>query len=164
MTLTTVIVKWTGPLSYEEVCHSEDKNGLYLLVGKQKYEREDDVQYCGITEGFFCDRINSKHHKLDLIRRDTLSIWLGTVAFPRRFDRRHLEIAEHCLISFWSMAMNERKMYYPRRPVCFISQWQSPAGRVRLKRPAVLREFPDVMWWDLERWRSGTLRVWRPGE
>jgi hypothetical protein len=165
MTLTTVVVRWTGPFSFDEVCASEKRNGLYLLTGKQKYERREEIQYCGITEGRFCDRINAKHHKLDQIRSDTLAVWFGTVIYPRRSQRRHLEIAEHCIVSFWDMPLNEKKKYYPRRyPVCFISQWHTRTDQPRTNRPAILKGFPDVMWWDLDRWRSGRLRVWHPGE
>ena len=85
MNLTTVVVRWTGPVLQSDVWESEEGNGLYLLVGNRKFQRSERVQYCGITAGFFCDRINAKHHKLKLIRSDTLSIWLGRVVYPRRF-------------------------------------------------------------------------------
>ena len=165
MTLTTVIIRWTGPMSLDDIWESEERNGLYLLAGKKKHERRDEIQYCGITEGFFCDRINSKHHKLGLIRPDTLSLWLGKVIYPRRFQRKHLEIAEHCVVSWWQPELNESKSaYYPRRPICFISQWYSREGHPRMNRPPVLQDFPDVLWWDQERWRTGRLRVWQPEE
>jgi hypothetical protein len=152
------------PFSLDEVCESKEGLGLYLLTGKRKYERQEQIQYCGITEGLFCNRINAKHHKLDQIRSGTLAVWLGTVIYPRRFQRRHLEIGEHCIVSFWDMALNHTKKYYPPHPVCFISQWHTRTVRPRMNRPAILKDLPDVMWWDLERWRSGRLRVWRAGE
>ena len=165
MALTTVIIRWTGPMSLDDIWESEERNGLYLLAGKKKYERREEIQYCGITEGFFCDRINSKHHKLGLIRPETLSVWLGKVIYPRRFQKKHLEIAEHCVVSWWQPELNESKTaYYPGRPICFISQWYSREGRPRMNRPPVLRGFPDVLWWDQERWRTGRLRVWQPEE
>ena len=164
MNLTTIVLRWTGPFSLEQVWGSQEGKGLYLLTGRRKYKRREQIQYCGITERPFCDRINTKHHKLAQIRDDTLGIWLGTIIYPRRFQRRHLEIAEHCIVSFWDMALNDTKKYYPPHPVCFISQWHTPDDRPRVNRPAILKDFPDVMWWDLERWRSGKLRVWHAGE
>jgi hypothetical protein len=164
MILTTIVVRWRGPSSFEEICESEEGGGLYLLTGKRKYERQEQIQYCGITKRLFCGRINAKHHKLGQIRSDTLAVWLGSIIYPRRVERRHLEIAEHCIISFWDTALNQTKKYYPQHPICFISQWHTSDGRPRMNRPAILKDFPDVMWWDLERWRSGKLRVWRAGE
>jgi hypothetical protein len=164
MALTTIVVRWSGPFSLEEICGSKEGGGLYLLAGKQKYERQVQIQYCGMTQGRFCDRINSRHHKLDRIRPDTLTMWLGTVSYPKRYQRRHLAIAEHCLVSYQATALNDVKRYYPREPVCLISQWHTRTGQPRRNRPAILRDFDDVMWWDTERWRSGRLRVWREGE
>jgi hypothetical protein len=94
-----------------------------LAGGRQKYERHDQIQYCGITERRFCDRINSRHHKLDRIRPETLTVWLGTIAYSVRFRRRHLEIAEHCLVAYQPTAPNDTKHYYTTEPVCLISQW-----------------------------------------
>ena len=67
-------------------------------------------------------------------------------------------------MSFWDIPLNDTKLYYPRRPVCAVFQWHFPAGTARMKRLAILKRFPDVMWWDLERWRFGRLRVWQRGE
>ncbi len=74
MSLTTAIVKWTGAFSNNQVCNSTKSNGIYLLTGKLKYERYNQIQYCGITEDYFCNRINEKHHKLSQIKSDTLLI------------------------------------------------------------------------------------------
>jgi serine kinase of HPr protein (carbohydrate metabolism regulator) len=63
MSLTTAIIKWTGAFSYDEVCNSERRKGIYLLTGKLKFERRNQIQYCGITEDYFCNRINDKHHR-----------------------------------------------------------------------------------------------------
>ena len=164
MSLTTVIVRWTGPLSLDEVCEFEG-NGLYLLTGKQRYERQEQIQYCGITERRFCERINSMHPKLPLIREDSFSVWLGHIEYPRLFKRRHLEHAEHCFVSFWQPALNDKKrVWNPELPICFISQWFYRDGRPRRNRPSIIRDLPDVLWWDTDRWRTGQLRVDAPAE
>lgn len=74
--------------------------------------------------------------------------------------RQHLELAEHCIISYLDTVLNNKKLYYSPEPVCVISQWGTRDDRPRARRPAVLGRFPDVMWWDTSRWRSGRLRVW----
>lgn len=160
MTLTTVVIHWTGPHSFWQVSQSENGDGIYLLVGKQKYERQEQIQYCGITQRQFRDRINGKHPALTKIKRDTLSIWLGEVVYPTQFDRSHLEIAESCLVSFWQPSLNElKRAYCPVRPICLVSQWFNRDGRPRLSRPPILRDLPDILWWDQERWRTGKLKV-----
>lgn len=166
MSLKTIIVQWTGPFTLEEVCESEGGNGIYLLTGKRKYERSEQIQYCGITEGEFCYRINkAQHHKLNEIREETLSIWLGEVVYPKKFKRSHLELAEHCFVYWWQPNLNESKTAYcPNNPVCFISQWFTKDGEARLNCPPIVKDLPDVLWWDEEQWRSGRLKVWPKGE
>ena len=160
MPLKTAIIKWTGAFSYYEVCNSEKRRGIYLLVGKLKFERQNQIQYCGITEDYFCKRINDKHHKLSLIKEDSLSIWLGEVIYPTKFKRNLLELAEHCFVSFWLPALNDRKTtYYPNNPICFISNWFKKDESPFLRRPSILMDLPDLLWWDNKRWRTGNLKV-----
>lgn len=63
MDLVTVIIRWEDPFSFADVCCSDARRGIYLLTGERKYEREEQIQYCRMIEGLFCDRINSKHTK-----------------------------------------------------------------------------------------------------
>jgi hypothetical protein len=71
-----------------------------------------------------------------------------------------LELAEHCLVSFWQPTLNNRKtIYYPRDPICFISQWFKKDEQPYLRRPSILIDLPDLLWWDKERWRTGNLKV-----
>jgi len=158
--MTTVIIKWIGGYSYKQVCNSDKSKGIHLLTGKRKYERHNQIQYCGITEDYFCNRINDKHHKLSQIKRDTLSIWLGEILYPNKFDRALLELAEHCFVSFWVPELNDRKtVYYPSRSICFISQWFNRDEQPLLRRPSIVTGLPDVLWWNEERWRTGKLKV-----
>jgi hypothetical protein len=161
MTLKTVIIHWSGPHSLDDVCASDKSNGIYLLTGKKKYGRTNQIQYCGITEGQFCNRINKKHHKLPQIIDKTLAIWLGKITYPARFNRSHLELAESCFVFFWSPELNERKkINCPSQPICFISQWFTSEGKTRLIRPPIVKGLPDLLWWDNERWRTSKLSVW----
>ncbi|MGI8555762.1 MAG: hypothetical protein ACR2LT_05350 [Pyrinomonadaceae bacterium] len=160
--MKTVIVQWSGAFSYEQVCDSDKGNGIYLLTGKKKHERNYQIQYCGITEDYFCNRINRNHHKLTKIKNDTLSIWLGEIIYPDRFNRNLLELAEHCFVSFWLPELNDRKtVYYPKYSICFISQWFNAQEQPRLIRPSIVKGLPDILWWDEERWRTGNLKVER---
>ncbi len=161
MPMTTVIIKWTGGYSYEQVCNSDKSKGFYLLTGKIKYGRQNQILYCGITEKTFCSRINDKHHILPNIRSDTLLIWLGEIVYPAKFERNLLELSEHCFVSFWKPELNDRKkIHYPHSSICFISQWFNTNEQPLLRRPSILRYLPDVLWWDEERWRAGKLKVY----
>jgi hypothetical protein len=55
----TIILNWEGPFTLEEVLENKQKsNGLYIITGKVRYKRDLDIQYCGITEGSFYNRLN----------------------------------------------------------------------------------------------------------
>jgi hypothetical protein len=86
------------------------------------------------------------------------TVWLGQIEYPRRFNRKHLELAEGCLIYFWGPNLNRSKLVTPPELVCLISRWLKPDGEARKNRLAIYRELPDVIWWDDEYWRTGNLR------
>jgi hypothetical protein len=155
--LRTIVIGWRGPFTSEEVRSSDLGNGLYLLDGRRRYERRDYIQYFGITEGSYHERLNRRHHKMGQITRNR-TVWLGQIEYPGRFTRKHLELAEGCLIYFWGLGLNEKKLVTPSDPVCLISRWLKPDGGARKNRLAIYRELPDVIWWDGEYWRTGNLR------
>ena len=63
--MKTIILNWFGPKSFEEVlADRQSGNGLYLVTGKRPYERISKIQYCGITERGFAQRLK-RHHKID---------------------------------------------------------------------------------------------------
>ena len=163
ISLQTIIVNWSGPFALDDLNYCDRWNGLYLLTGKQKYERQNQIQYCGITEGLFRKRILRKEHKSHQIKPETLSVWLGAVVYPKKFKRNALELAEHCLIHFWDPPLNVNKVILPPDPVCLISQWYNCDDQPRLNRPSIFKHLPDVLWWDDERWRTGKLSVWQIG-
>lgn len=67
---------------------------------------------------------------------------MGQIEYPRRFDRRHLELAEGCLIYFWGPNLNREKLVTPPEPVCLISRWLRPDGEARKNRLAIYKELP----------------------
>lgn len=111
----TIKIHWKGPYFLEEIEELEARNGLYLFAGKQKYQREDDIQYFGITKDKFKNRFKN-HHKIDQITRD-LQVWLGEITYPSDFAREHLETAESIMVYFWGASLNERKKYTPPRAI-----------------------------------------------
>ncbi len=159
--LTSVVVHWKGPYSEDDIFYSDEWNGLYLLFGRKRYQRETQIQYCGVTEGRFRDRLNKKHHKLSEIKPDTLAIWLGAVVYPTSFQRDALELAEHCFVHFWRPKLNTKKIARPpSKPVCLITQWFNQQWEPRLIHPPVANGVPDVFFWDEKCWRTGRLTTW----
>lgn len=151
-------MNWQGPYSLEEACESGLGNGLYLLTGKRRYERNEQIQYCGITEGLYRNRFR-QHHKAFEITREQ-KIWLGSVAYPVEHTRTHLETAESIIVYFWQPNLNERKKFRPPRPTALISHWFKPDGSPRYNQMSIYADLHDVLCWDGELWRSGNLRVW----
>ncbi len=158
-THTTVIIKWTGPFTYDDIKYQPDwGNGLYLATGKLKHEREASIQYCGITEGSFIYRLKN-HHKIHEITREQ-EFWIGTVEYPSEASRHFLEIAESIIIYFWQPTLNERKRFHPPKPTTIISKWFKKDGSPRLRQHPLCKDLDDVLSWDGEIWRSGNLQVW----
>ena len=82
------VVEWYGPYSKDEARNnaSDFDDGLYMAIGKKKYERTANLQYVGLASNLRA-RLNSEHHKLPLVTRD-LRLWLGEVTTPRSPGRK----------------------------------------------------------------------------
>lgn len=155
--MRTIVIGWQGPYTLESVYESDLGNGLYFISGRMKYERRDQIQYFGITERTYRERLRDRHHAVERVTKNR-QVWLGQVEYPSRFTRGHLELAEACLIYFWgSSKLNRKKLAKPPKPVCLIARWLKPDGEVRLKRRHIYRDLLDVLWWDGEYWRTGNL-------
>src|SRR5262245_65298166 len=102
MNQTTILIHWHGPFrTVEEI---EGGNGLYLLTGKRLSDPQEQIQYCGITEGSYYFRLRN-HQKLKEITQE-LGIWLGTIICPELAERSDLEMAEKILVHLWQPALN----------------------------------------------------------
>lgn len=67
--MLTFILNWYGPYTSEDIENDKEYgNGVYLITGKQSYERKSVIQYCGITEGSFYNRIKN-HHKKEYVKK-----------------------------------------------------------------------------------------------
>ena len=157
MSHNTIVIRWTGSVPVGDL---EDGlgGGLYLLSGCCRYERNDTVQYCGITKRDFPKRL-SEHHKAHLITRN-LRCWTGTIEYPAKPSRATLEIAETLLIYFAQPPLNERKKLSVPKSTTVVSHWYKRNGEPRINQQGLLADFPDVISWDGEYWREGNLRVY----
>ena len=85
-------------------------------------DKTDQIKYCGITERSYYQRI-SENPKLYDARNECkvsdVSIWCGTIEFPKRFKRDHLETAEKMIVRFLRPKYNERKIVSPPNPTCY---------------------------------------------
>lgn len=157
--MRTFIVHWYGPYSTESLPDQTDwGNGLYLIAGKQAYQRTSEIQYCGITEGTFQHRI-THHHKVDSVVREK-TFWFGEFEYPKRVNRSVLETAEKILIWFWQPDLNERKRISNPEPTTLLNFWFKPDGSYRTNQQRIYRDLSDVISWDGEKWRTGNLKVW----
>jgi hypothetical protein len=130
MSMRTIVIGWWGPSTPEDVRLSDLENGLYFLGGRRKYERQDQIQYFGIMGGPYRRRLNRWHHAMSQITKNS-TVWLGQIEYPRRFNRKHLELAEGCLIYFWGRTSTGTSSL-PLRSRCACS----PGGSSPTARPA----------------------------
>lgn len=161
--LNVTIVHWRGPFKIEELGRIECSNGLYMVTGRAKYQKKAWVKYFGITEKSFKSRLtNGSHPTNQGIRPETKEIWIGQIVYPIGYTRDLLEWVEHCLIYIWQPPLNTAKKLVPFRPVCLINQWFHPEEPPvqRKMRPDVVKNQPDVMWYNNDMWRTGDLSDW----
>ena len=161
--MKTYYVNWHGPYTYKSICDDahclaekpEDlsENGLYVFLGKKKYAHTKYLQYIGITEGSFKLRL-LQHHKVDLINRE-LSIWLGKIVVPKRYNRDALEAVEHMIAYFAQPQMNEKKTCTPPKIDCTVISrfYFATSDTLRKKIPMLLQNIRDVIIWDQKNWR-----------
>lgn len=152
-------INWHGPYDIHNVKDSKPYSGIYLLAGKRKYQRESEIQYCGITENAFYRRF-ANHHTINEITRER-EIWLGELVYPEQWSREHLEAAEALIIYFWQPELNDKKkVNAPQKAITVISHWLKRDGRPRMKQRAIYKDLDDVLSWDGRYWRTGNLDIY----
>jgi G:T-mismatch repair DNA endonuclease (very short patch repair protein) len=157
--MRTFIINWYGPYTLDEVTYeAESGDGIYLITGKLKYQRNPDILYCGITEGTFYNRFKY-HHKKDLVFREQ-RFWLGKIKYPVNFNRNDLETAEKIIIYVWEPRLNERKKVSPPTQTTLLSFWFKKDHTPRTNQLEIYRDLYDVISWNGENWRTGNLHVW----
>jgi hypothetical protein len=152
----TVIIKWAGPVSVGDLANGSG-GGLYLFTGRRAYERNDAIQYCGITVRDFCDRF-VEHEKIPKITKN-LRCWTGTLVVPKTYSRETLEAVEKLLIYMAQPHLNVRKKDGLPKSMTVISHWFKASGAPRYNRKGIFKDFPDVISWDGKHWREVNLRV-----
>ena len=145
------IVEWYGPYSQEEAwdAASDFGDGVYMALGKCRYERVVSLQYIGLASNLQ-SRIYGAHHKLSRITRE-YSLWLGEVSSPRapgkraKITDRILDLTEWAHAYFLQLPLNDRKKKNPPDlPITVYNRW----WRTDYETPYMRRphgEWPDVI-------------------
>lgn len=158
--MQTFIINWYGAYSFEDISDEGNfGNGIYLITGKQKRQTNSEIQYCGITENSFYNRIKF-HHKKDSIFREQ-KFWLGEFIYPKKVDRSVLETAEKIIIYFWQPILNEKKKVSPPKPTTILNFWFKKDSTPRFNQLAIYHNLDDVISWDGKFWRTANLKVWQ---
>ena len=148
----TATIDWFGPYSIEEAAKASKfdyEDGVYMVIGKAKYERSDKLQYIGLATDLG-KRLNGNHHKIPQVTRDQ-KIWLGEVTSPRtpgkkiKVTDRLLDLAEWAHAYFLQLPLNGKKTTNPpdREIVVYNRWWQKDYETQYKQRPH--RNWPDFI-------------------
>ncbi|WP_075882049.1 hypothetical protein [Vreelandella massiliensis] len=147
MKALTAIIDWFGPYTLEqvrEVTKFDFDDGLYVLIGKQPFQRKSWIQYIGIAKSLKT-RLTSQHPAVGHIPRD-LEIWLGEVASPRTPGRKMkvtdnmLDLAEWSHAYYLQLPLNKNKRKTPPfRPITTYNRW----WRIDYETPYLKRPHAD---------------------
>lgn len=130
MKSVVAVVEWYGPYSLEEAqeVSFDYADGIYLAIGKTKYQRTSHLQYVGLASDLK-SRLNGYHHRIPLITQDR-KLWLGELISPRTPGRkikvtdRMLDLAEWAHAYFLQLPLNDRKKTNPPdRPITVYNRW-----------------------------------------
>lgn len=125
-----IVVDWRGPYNGIEgarkVTGSGYEDGLYLFIGKQKYQKSPPkLLYVGISDSLQ-DRLTPQHEKLSYIAGEPI-IWLGEIAsygIPGRASQNLLHLAVWATAYFLQLPLNSKKTYNPpNHPVTVVNRW-----------------------------------------
>jgi hypothetical protein len=156
--MLTFILNWYGPYTSQDLENDKEfGNGVYLITGKQSYERKSVIQYCGITKGTFYNRIKN-HHKKEYVKKE-MNFWLSNFTYPTEITRKELELAETIIVFFWQPSLNEKKKFSIPNSTTIVNLWFKIDGTPRHNQLKIFRDLSDVISWDGECWRTGNLRV-----
>jgi hypothetical protein len=148
-----IAVNWYGPYrdidDARKVANYDWLHGLYLGIGKARYERTQSLQYIGIG-GTLATRLSERHHKLSRIVRNR-EIWLGEIATAEPSGKRMkatpatLDYAEWLHARFLRLPLNDKKTKnLPSRSVTVLNRWFGcDYDTQRGKRPH--RDWPDLI-------------------
>lgn len=164
-----IAIHWYGPYSLKEaqrVAKSDYEHGLYLCIGRLKYERSLKLQYVGISENI-STRLSDPNHKIRRVDYD-VAIWLGEIATAEpsgkktKVTKATLDYSEWLYVRFLQIAMNDKKRKTPpSRSVTVLNRWFRPDyTTVRKHRPHAA--WPDLI--DYPRYDLPTRLIWFGGK
>ena len=157
--MNTYIIKWRGPFNDNELLNNDESHGLYLITGFQKYKRTENIQYCGITERKFFQRLNDVEHKKGLVPRER-QFWLGKIISNSEVMRSDLEKVESLIIYFLQIELNVLKKVNAPKPTAIINRWYDKEGNLRKNIRHEAQKLEDVIMWDGELWHfSNRLKI-----
>lgn len=157
------ILNWFGPFTSRAEIYYYDflKYGIYAFFGVKKYDRNDDIilQYIGMTEDYFYDRLYD-HHIVKKLKSNIL-YWFAVVRNKRVYDLKNIE---HSFIRFCSPNLNDKcTKSLPESETLFISEFYKKESikycenksdidkyEKYIKTPNYIKFIPKFMMWDGE--------------
>jgi len=147
----SIVIDWCGPYDLKEasdVAWDDYRQGLYMLIGRTKYQKFNKLQYIGITKEL-CDRLHKNHHIISKMTQK-LTIWLGEVISsgipgkkPKVTDTQ-LDLGEWSHSYFLELPMNQKKKSYPpTSPITVYNRWWKQDYETPRRRPHT--DWPDLI-------------------
>ena len=147
-----IAINWYGPYADMDEARRRARHdyehGLYLAIGKCRYERRLALQYVGIGAAIHT-RLNERHHKLSLVIRER-SLWLGEIATAEpsgkrlKATRTTLDFAEWLHARFLRLPLNDKKTKaLPSRNVTVLNRWFATDYETPRARPHP--DWPDLI-------------------
>ena len=161
-------LEWLGPYNSIEDMLNDDNviNGsIYLITGRQKYERAKHIKYIGITERDPAVRLSDKDHKIKQEQILEKKYWVGVFSrVSNRNLRKHAELIETLFIRY--LYLNDVKIINkvklkkePKCAVVVVNRWNKDIENHRLYKPSLLSELPDLLIYDgSEYWGTQKLK------
>ena len=164
------LIHWFGPFELSEVVESDwgKKKGLYLFTGKQKDDRESQIQYCGFAAQSYRSRLSS-HHKYWKIESER-EVWLGLIEstpYPHMSGAylAYLKEPERLLTYYLQAPLNEKNRVLQPRPMTVINYWFTKNKEPRINQVHVAQQgMHGVVSWDGKQWHLGDLKIVLDGE
>ena len=127
-----VAVDWSGPyglIAAREAAYNDFKGGLYLCLGKVKWQRRAQPQYVGKSTLNLFSRMQKDHHNLGFVIREQV-VWLGEIVTGNVPGRKKtltpesVRLAEWALAYFMELPLNKNlRLKPPPRPVTVMNRW-----------------------------------------
>lgn len=155
------ILNWFGPFTSREEIYDYDllKYGIYAFFGTKKYVKNDNIilQYIGMTEKYFYDRLYD-HHIVEKLKGNIL-YWFAIIKNKRVYELKDIE---HCFIRFCNPNLNEKCVKaLPEYKMVFISEFYKKSAIEYCNKkcdidedekynnlPHYMKFIPQFMMWD----------------